>query len=328
LNDVENVTDVSNSNVLNFKCPLCDAQLEHMNSFKQELIENKNWIKAEKKFAENTNNHFVEEKRKINNLLNSKKKEYRRMLKEIIYIEDHYLNNSKLRDISEKISNAKLRIDYFIEVLSDEKHSEIDKEINELNNHISELNEVIKVYNLDKEMKKISEEIDKNMNKLAIDLDFEEEHKPINLHFDLKTFDLYHTDIKGQKIYLSEMGSGANWLSCHIALFLSLLRVFTARNTKTPMLLFLFFDQPSQVYFPNYVKGHDYETKDLKSISRIFKTIFEEYISIKNETGIMPQLILTEHVSGKNLQYISSKYELYTKKEWVNGKKYIDNNSN
>lgn len=91
------------------------------------------------------------------------------------------------------------------------------------------------------------------MNRLAKKLDFEEEFKPINLNFDLSTFDLYH--VNGyDKIYLSEMGSGANWVSCHIVLFLSLLRFFAKQSEKSPMPLLLFFDQPSQVYFPQGTK--------------------------------------------------------------------------
>ena len=110
------------------------------------------------------------------------------------------------------------------------------------------------------------------------------------------------------------MGSGANWLSCHIALFLSLLRVFTKRHKKSPMLLFLFFDQPSQVYFPDTNSIND--QKDIMAISTIFKTIFDEIQSISNDTGILPQLIITEHVTGNSLQEINEIYEEKTIKHW------------
>ena len=90
--------------------------------------------------------------------------------------------------------------------------------------------------------------INLNMNKLATTLDFEDEFKPINLKFELSNgnFDIYQLQANKDKVYLSEMGSGANWVSCHIVLFLSLLRYFSSqKNSSIPSIMF--FDQPSQV---------------------------------------------------------------------------------
>jgi hypothetical protein len=49
--------------------------------------------------------------------------------------------------------------------------------------------------------------------------------------------------------YLSEIGSGSNWLSYHIAMMLALQQFFlTLKHSPVPS--FLVMDQPSQVYFP------------------------------------------------------------------------------
>ena len=40
------------------------------------------------------------------------------------------------------------------------------------------------------------------------------------------SFDLYQHQNNREKVFLYEMGSGANWVSCHIALFLSFLHYF------------------------------------------------------------------------------------------------------
>lgn len=296
-----------------YLCPICNNPVKEIENDYNQLNISTEYLIEEEIFAKNSHKHFIEERRKLSKLLEEKNKELKRLLKEIKYIEEHYLNNSELKDNYEKTINAKLRIEYSLEILLDKSYSNYDKEIEEHEIKIATLNDKINKFNLDKEMLLVSKEIDDNMNRLSATLDFEEEFKPTNLHFDTNTFNLYHIK-NGEKISLGEMGSGANWLSCHIALFLSLLRVFTKRHEKSPMLLFIFLDQPSQVYFPdtNSIK----DQKDIIAISTIFKTIFDEIQSISEDTGILPQLIITEHVIGNSLQEINEEYESKTIKHW------------
>lgn len=80
-------------------------------------------------------------------------------------------------------------------------------------------------YNLDKKIKEIESFIDKTMNDIAEGLSFEEEYKPVKLHFDTKKFELYCI-MKNERVYLSTMGSAANWLYSHLCLFLALIKLF------------------------------------------------------------------------------------------------------
>jgi hypothetical protein len=58
----------------------------------------------------------------------------------------------------------------------------------------------------------------------------------------------------GRDDYLWELGSGSNWLSYHVATTLALQQFFLAlRHSPVPSVLF--YDQPSQVYFPTRVAG-------------------------------------------------------------------------
>ena len=90
------------------------------------------------------------------------------------------------------------------------------------------------------------------MDRICDKLDFEEELKPINLHFNIEDFSFYHKH-KNDKIRLDEMGSGANWLASHLSIFLSFLYLNT-KNEKSVIPSFLILDQPSQVYFPRTAK--------------------------------------------------------------------------
>jgi len=131
--------------------------------------------------------------------------------------------------------------------------------------------------------------------------------------------------MKHEKIYLGEMGSGANWVSCHIALFLSFLRYF-AEQEKSPMPLSMFFDQPSQVYFPQsaYEKKSKSELSqsDLIAVNQMYKTIFDEINLIGKETGILPQIIIVDHVDGNDLE-IRNEFLSYVRADWRNGKALI-----
>ena len=118
------------------------------------------------------------------------------------------------------------------------------------------------------------------------------------------------------------MGSGANWVSCHIALFLSFLRLF-ATNEKSPMPLFLFFDQPSQVYFPRGdEKTSELPHADIVAVGTMYKTIFDEVLSIEKDTGLLPQVLIVDHVDGHALE-IKNEFLQYTRYNWTDGKALI-----
>ena len=118
------------------------------------------------------------------------------------------------------------------------------------------------------------------------------------------------------------MGSGANWVSCHIALFLSFLRYFT-KQENSPMPLIMFFDQPSQVYFPEGdIDKNEFSQCDLKAVNQMYKTIFDEIKSIGEDTGILPQILIVDHVDGKNLE-VKDEFISYIRCNWRNGQALI-----
>jgi hypothetical protein len=66
---------------------------------------------------------------------------------------------------------------------------------------------------------------------------------------DLAELTIRVTGESGRKDYLWELGSGANWLSYHVASLVALHELFLGQSGN-PVPTFLVFDQPSQVYFP------------------------------------------------------------------------------
>jgi hypothetical protein len=89
------------------------------------------------------------------------------------------------------------------------------------------------------------------------------------------------------------MGSGENWLGCHLIAHLALHHWFVDRDRPVPR--FLFLDQPSQVYFPPESEDgespSDLTQDDRAAVSRMFKLVFEVIKSLSPNL----QIIITEH---------------------------------
>ena len=234
------------------------------------------------------------------------------------------MTSKELVSRREKANYAKACIMLYVEMSNTGIFETVDEDIVKLRDDIVRLEERLSGYDLPNQLSKAQSFLSENMNRLSYTLDFEKEYRPINLNFGLvdQTFDLYQHQNGKDKIYLYEMGSGANWVSCHIALFLSFLRLF-ASNKKSPMPLFLFFDQPSQVYFPRGdEKTSDLPPADLMAVGSMYKTIFDEVLKIGEDTGILPQVLIVDHVDGCALE-IKDEFLKYTRYNWTDGKALI-----
>lgn len=235
-------------------------------------------------------------------------------------LEKKFMTSKELVSKREKANYAKARIKLYAEMSNTGVFETVDEDIANLKNSIARLEDKIVGYDLPTQLSKVQAFLSENMNRLANTLDFEKEYRPINLNFGLvdQTFDLYHHQNGRDKIFLYEMGSGANWVSCHIALFLSFLRLF-ANNEKSPMPLFLFLDQPSQVYFPRGdEKTSELPHADIVAVGKMYKTIFDEVNGIAADTGVLPQLLIVDHVDGHALDN-KEEFLKHRRYNWVDG---------
>ncbi|MDD3014577.1 MAG: DUF3732 domain-containing protein [Candidatus Gastranaerophilales bacterium] len=122
----------------------------------------------------------------------------------------------------------------------------------------------------------------------------------------IDSFDPYNLTIKIKKsplaegFYLSETGSGANWVAFHIATLLGFHKHFIDKDS--PVFNFLIMDQPSQVYFPKSVYNAEkeiYELKndeDIQAVKEMF-TILNKAIQDNNNKL---QIIVLDH-AGKDI---------------------------
>lgn len=239
----------------------------------------------------------------------------------------------KNKSLEEQSLKIKLKIENVLEWSLKESLNLAHYNIEGVQKEISDLEQILfERYNIEGKLSEAENFINKSMNEIGGKLDFE--YRPINLHFDIKTFELYHLKEGNKKVYLRSMGSGANWLYSHICLFLSLLRFFSSLGDKSLVPTILFLDQPSQVYFPAVIdlstekfdaeklkekekgeKGKEEVDDDMRAVTNLFLQIADVLKSIKKQYGFTPQIIISDHADNLNLGE-NYTFENFVRKRW------------
>jgi len=182
---------------------------------------------------------------------------------------------------------------------------------------VKELKRLIKAYDVETKVAALSEKIDAALARYGDRFNFEETYTPCKLKFDLTTFELWYQQSDEKRVYLRSMGSGANWLYSHLALFMALHYQFARhddQDCRIPPILFL--DQPTQVYFPALDKHKAFEaTKaseaanrsdkkdaDLVAVNNMFSQLAAFCVETEAETGLMPQVIVSDHADNLDLE--------------------------
>lgn len=317
LKELKEQTTVALIETTEYTCPLCGQNCKEIAEKDSQLIEATEWLDNELKITEKYTADFSEDVRKLKEEHSQLEDKIRGVWQQIKEVKNKYISSKSLASKREEINYTKAKIELFVEINDSGIYEAVDEGIEELTEKIERLEEKIKGFDVKTKMSKAQAFLSENMNHLGITLDFEEEFRPINLNFGLLdgSFDIYQHQNNRENIYLYEMGSGANWVSCHIALFLSFLHFF-AKQENSPMPLVMFFDQPSQVYFPQGDNDRSKITQaDLMAVNKMYKTIFDEIKAIEKDTKILPQIIIVDHVDGENLE-CKEEFKEYVRCNW------------
>jgi hypothetical protein len=153
-----------------------------------------------------------------------------------------------------------------------------------------------------------------------LDIEPDLESLPVTLSINDLTIKVRGVD---REDYLWEIGSGANWLSYHIAITLGLQRSFLEQG-HSPVPSFMAFDQPSQVYFPkknakvesDATDDQKIPDEDIEAVRKIFHTL--SYVVEKAQGKL--QIIVLDHASDDVWGDISG---INPVEEWRDGKKLV-----
>jgi len=229
---------------------------------------------------------------------------------------------SEQKSLYESVLIQKAKLLVLLDTLNMADDAELEKQIKLLNEQLKGINKDLKQYDVQKGLRNASAKVNEYMAKIGSHFEFEASYKPINLHFSFETFDLYHLTPNNEKFYLRSMGSGANWLYCHVTLFLALHKYFAELSDKCAIPSILFFDQPTQVYFPNFnrdnsetfeeQKSQEAEQRmalnvdqnldeDIKAVENLFSQLSIYCNELEQENGFSPQIIVTDHADNLTL---------------------------
>jgi hypothetical protein len=152
------------------------------------------------------------------------------------------------------------------------------------------------------------------MSRLLSGLDSERPNDPAELNVDDLTIRV--TGTSGRSDFLWEIGSGANWLSYHIAAMLGLHELFLSMQ-RSPVPSVLVLDQPSQVYFPRTLakeaaEGDDPDLQsdeDVAAVRKVFETLAR---ATQTSKGL--QILVLDHASKD----VWGDVDVHVVEEWRN----------
>jgi hypothetical protein len=161
--------------------------------------------------------------------------------------------------------------------------------------------------------------VNNNAGRMVPLLDAERPNDPISLEIN----DLTIKVVGAQRAdYLSEIGSGSNWLAYHIAVTLGLHQFFMTMD-HSPVPGFLIFDQPSQVYFPKRVAGREegsddpqLRDEDIEAVEKAFKVLSSVVEASKGQL----QVIVLDHAPREVWGEIAG---IVAFEEWRGGEKLV-----
>lgn len=329
VNMLKQIVSVNNFEEYNneVNCPLCHHKVSEVEETIKTVASSRRVLISELKNVGRYQNDSSEHINQLIEKRDSCKKNIGLISSEIANLERVTSSSVKEQSLRETLIRLRERINVTLELILD-KPTPLSGSfsLDELKIEIIQLEEKLKGYDLDAKIKDAESFISKRMTEISQKLDFEEELKSGIMRFNLTNFN-FHYNYEKQNIRLSEMGSGANWLACHLSLFLSLLHL-NCREKNSCIPSFLFIDQPSQVYFPKATKvisqeeladnldEKDYD-ENIKQVKNIFNVILEELSIIEKDCGFLPQIVIMEHAD-------EAEFDRYVKKRWANnGEKLI-----
>ncbi len=171
-----------------------------------------------------------------------------------------------------------------------------------------------KLTNNEKRQRILSESVEyisKSIRNYAKFLNAERSDDEISL--DIEDLTLRFRSPNGQADALWEIGSGANYMSYHLSTLLSLQKFFLKRKSSH-VAKFIFFDQPSQVYFPDDEITSDQEIKENDKMK--VRKLFELFSSVLAECSGKLQIIVLEHAGRHTWENIEG---VHLVKRWRKG---------
>lgn len=223
---------------------------------------------------------------------------------------------SSVRDANARAARVAGRISFYLDnVKATEQDADLHRELEDTERLVKELETQLAQDEIEDLKESVLSLISTQMTDWAERLGLEFVGNPYRL--DAKKLTVV-ADTPERPIPMDRMGSGENWLGCHLISLLSLHQHFIRRRRPVPN--FLLLDQPSQVYFPSYesYKALEGETSNLEEIGADVigvRRMFDFLFSVTEKLHPNFQIIVTEHANLEDQKYQDALVE----KPWRGG---------
>ncbi|PEO46717.1 hypothetical protein CN563_13165 [Bacillus sp. AFS026049] len=301
----------------NQKCPLCSSNLDEeiptvklINNSLSELRENLEEVTRERPKLRT----YIEVNKREGENLKQKVAQIDSSIESLLYEKQV---TEEIKDLNNRKSRVQGRISLFLDNYTEIKNEDIiEQQVKILESRISYLEEILEDEKTEELLFSILSRISKYMSIWAGDLGLEYAESPYRL--DIKNLTVV-ADQQDRPIPMYRMGSGENWLGCHIISHLALHKFFIEKHRPLPS--FLILDQPTQVYFPpEKYKNMEGDTKELTDEDRqAVTTLFNLLFKVCEELAPDLQIIILDHANLDNDKFQKALVE----QPWRNGSALI-----
>ncbi|MGF6761435.1 Skp family chaperone for outer membrane proteins [Paraburkholderia sp. GAS33] len=316
------------------ECPFCHSQSHVVEESANALSDAIHWLNTELAQSSYRLESFEGERSRIERELAAIRSEVAEHSAQLKMADDQLAKLGRQKGQYELSVEVKVRVEQALKNLAKAIGHDADSELTSLRIREQQLREEIKGnFDIRSKLEQAESRIREILAILGDRFEFEDSYQPIRLRFSLDTFDLWHETPDRKKVFLRSMGSGANWLSCHLTLFLALHRYFCELGDECHIPPILFLDQPSQVYFPSILDGGESFSPveiakkdmsrsaerpvddDVRAVTNLFDALVSYCQETYEATNIMPQIIVTDHADHLKLSG-GSTFESLIRARW------------
>lgn len=206
------------------ECPFCHTHHSLVEQEANKLSEAIVWLNRELGRSKYLLESYEEQEIKAKQEIIKLKSEVELEDKKIASLDKQIEQLDKYKTQYELALEAKLHAEIILEELLEKPDQKLTEQLEDVMEKINSLTLFLKQnYDIENKLAEGEREICSIMADIGSRFEFEASYQPINLRFSLDTFDLWH-EVGERKVFLRSMGSGANWLYCHLTLFLALHR--------------------------------------------------------------------------------------------------------
>jgi hypothetical protein len=206
-------------------------------------------------------------------------------------------------------SRVQGRISAFLESDSKADREDLSVRLALINSRIAELESELSGENFEDRLRNAEFVLSEYMTEYAKELQLE--HSDGRTRLDLRRLTVV-ADTKHGSIRLENMGSGDNWVGCHVLTHMALHRLFRERDRPVPA--FLVLDQPSKAHYPPSEELMEAEIPDddRAAVRRLFKFLYDR------TKGAGFQTVIIDHADESEAWFQDSVIQ-----RWRGGEKLV-----